>query len=542
MQDEPAEKSTAADAPDTSGSAGSSPDQEPDQKPDQENADQEQPQALDAESVKSATDLADDAGTPSPETPEAAGDSPAVEPTSDSTTGTESAPARRKIKIGSRQQRSGDESTGTASPTADGTGTAGSPSEPAALPTVRDPLPADLEQEIQEALGNTNLEEIVADELTQQAGEILAADSQRRATVIRVHGDHVFFSLSGPHEGAVSVRQFEEAPSVGDQCDVIIKKYNSEDGLYELSLPGAAVEVSDWSDLQDGAVVEARITGANTGGLECMVNKIRGFIPASQIGIFRVENFAEYIEKKIPCVVTEVNRRKRNLVLSHRAVLERQAESNRKELLTTLKVGQTIEGTVRNIRDFGVFVDIGGIDGMIHISQLSWDRVEHPQDVVKQGETVKVRIEKINAQSGKIALSYRALQEHPWTKAAEQFSVGNTVEGTVSRLANFGAFVKLAPGIEGLIHISELAHHRVSLVNSVVNEGDQVSVKILSVDVEAQRMSLSLKALQDAPAKADSKDTDDDEPTWEPTIAPRKEPLRGGMDRPSGGEQFGLKW
>jgi len=509
-----------------------------------ESADKLPPEAA----AENPPQLAADAGQENQPVPgDSPTDSPASSTAAEETSSTTEAAAedqgaeqpRRKIKIGSRQERPG-QKPAPGSPPA----TAAPPTGPTAIPTVRDPLPADLEKEIQEALGNANLEEIVASEATQQAGELLPDDSTRRATVIRVHGDDVFFSLSGPHEGTASVRQFKKEPSVGDQLDVIIKRYNSEDGLYEVRLPGAAVDVSDWSDLQDGAIVEARITGANTGGLECMVNNIRGFIPASQIGLFRVENFAEYIDQKLPCVITEVNRRRKNLVLSHRAILERDAESNRKEVLETLQVGQTIEGTVRSIRDFGVFVDIGGIDGMIHISQLSWDRVEHPENVVKKGETVKVRIEKINLQTGKIGLSYRALQEHPWTKAAEQFPAGSTVEGTVSRIADFGAFVRLAAGIEGLIHVSELAHYRVSMVSSVVNEGDQVSVKVLSVDVDAQRMSLPLKALQDAPANTQKGKggQEEDTPAWERTVPQRKEPLKGGMDRPSGGEQFGLKW
>ena len=479
----------------------------------------------------------DESPTDAPASPEPAEEtSNAEEVTSEDQ---EAEKPRRKIKIGSRQERPGQKPAPGVPVISEAP-----PAGPTAIPTVRDTLPAELEKEIQEALGNANLDEIVASEVTQQAGELLAEDSTCRGTVIRVHGDDVFFSLSGPHEGTASVRQFKEEPSIGEQLDVIIKGYNSEDGLYEVRMPGAAIDVSDWSDLQDGAVVEARITGANTGGLECMVNNIRGFIPASQIGIFRVENFAEYIDQKLSCVVTEVNRRKKNLVLSHRAILERDAEANRKEVLDTLQVGQIIEGTVRSIRDFGVFVDIGGIDGLIHISQLSWDRVEHPENVVKKGETVKVRIEKINLQTGKIGLSYRALQEHPWTKAAEQFPTGSTVEGTVSRIANFGAFVRLAAGIEGLIHVSELAHHRVSMVSSILNEGDQVSVKVLSVDADAQRMSLSLKALQEAPAgsKKDKGSKEDDTPAWERTVPQRKEPLKGGMDRPSGGEQFGLKW
>ena len=539
MQDEPAEKSTPTDASETAEQSTAGGDQE----------NQETTDPTTAEPSTAGVEAAEVSATTSPAISESPAESSAsvTADKSGSADNAEPARQRRQIKIGSRQQRPVSEATTTGSESQAAapeiTDVSTSPTPLDSVPTVRDPLPADLEQEIQEALENTNLDEIVASELTQQAGETLAVNSTRRATVIRVHGDHVFFSLSGPHEGAVSIRQFKESPTVGDQLDVIIQQYNSEDGLYELRLPGAAVDVNDWSDLQDGTVVEARITGANTGGLECMVNNIRGFIPASQIGIFRVEDFAQYIDKKLSCVVTEVNRRRRNLVLSHRAVLERQAETDRKELLATLAVGQTLEGTVRNIRDFGAFVDIGGIDGLVHISQLSWDRVEHPKDVVKKGETVKVRIEKINLQTGKIALSCRALLDHPWKKAAEQFPVGNSVEGTVTRIADFGAFVRLSPGVEGLIHISELAHHRVSLVNSIVNEGDQVLVEILAVDADAQRISLSLKALQEAPVSDSAKKSDKEEESgWEPTVPPRKEPLRGGMDRPSGGEQFGLKW
>lgn len=515
MQAESEEKSNPTDAPQTTESPATSADPET----------AESATATGAEAPQASDPVASPPATPAAESEATATGEP-----------------RRQIKIGSRQQRDGNTSSDSGTEPSVVAGTNSTAPNP--IPTVRDPLPADLEKEIEEALGNTDLDEIVASEATMQVGDTLATDSKVRATVIRVHGDHVFFALGGPHEGAVSARQFEEPPVAGTQLEVIVSHYNNDDGLYELRLPGAAVDVKDWSDLQDGTVVEARITGANTGGLECMVNTIRGFIPASQIGVFRVENFADYIDKKLPCVVTEVNRRRRNLVLSHKAVLERQAESDRKERIATLAVGQIIEGTVSNIQNFGVFVNLGGIDGLIHISQLSWDRVEDPNEVVKKGQTVKVRVERINAQTGKIGLSYRALQEHPWTGAAEKFPTGTSVEGTVSRIAEFGAFVKLATGVEGLIHISELAHHRVSVVSSVVNEGEQVTVKILSVDEDAQRISLSLKALQDAPANAkkDRSGSNDDTPAWERTVPQRKEPLKGGRDKPSGGEQFGLKW
>ena len=277
--------------------------------------------------------------------------------------------------------------------------------------------------------------------------------------------------------------------------------------------------------------------------MECEVNSIRGFIPISQVALYRVENLEEYQSKKLMCVVTEADPQKRNLVLSHRAILEREKVEQRAERMNQIQVGEICEGTVRSVKDFGAFVDIGGLDGLIHISQMSWDRVNHPSEVVSEGDKVKVRIEKINPQDGRIGLSLRALQDHPWTGIDSQFHVSDVVKGTVSRIAQFGAFVKLAPGVEGLVHISELAHHRVSMVSSVVSEGEEVDVKILSVDTEAQRISLSIKQTVSAPeVDTSSKDEGVDEPARKVSIKPSGKPLEGGINRPSGGEQFGLKW
>jgi small subunit ribosomal protein S1 len=362
---------------------------------------------------------------------------------------------------------------------------------------------------------------------------------------MKIHGDNVFFSLGGRDEGVVSLRQFREPPQVGTQMEVVVTGFQPDDGLYELAIPGASVEVQDWSDLVEGAVVEARITGSNTGGLECMVGKLRGFIPASQIEMHRVEHYAEYYEKKLLCVVTEANRRRRNLVLSHRALVEREQEEQRKKLLEELEVGAVREGTVTSIRSFGAFVDIGGIDGLIHISQLSWDRVNHPSEVLEVGQKVRVKVEKVNRQTGKLGLAYRDLLEHPWASAEERFPVDSLVKGTVTRTAKFGAFVKVAPGIEGLVHISELAHHRVVQVANVVKEGDEIEVKVLSVDAANQRLALSLKEahpMPEAEQPVAEEEPPPDEPRRKPAVPPSDQPLKGGTDRSTGGEHFGLKW
>lgn len=408
-------------------------------------------------------------------------------------------------------------------------------------PSRRDQVSADLEAEINDALGGMSLEEIVSGSSASAIGLPLEPDSRVRASVVRVHGDNVFFALTGRNEGVISVRQFATPPEAGAILDVIVRGFNAEDGLYEITVPGASISVSDWSDISEGSVVDARVTGSNAGGLECMVNNIRGFIPASQISLYRVENLSDFENQKLLCVVTEANPNRRNLVLSHRAVLEREKEESREQLMKELDVGQKREGIVRSLRDFGAFVDLGGVDGLIHISQLSWDRVKHPSEILQEGQKVLVKVEKIDRDTGKIGLSYRDLLDHPWHNIEERLTAGAVVKGTVTRLAKFGAFVKIAPGIEGLIHISEISHQHVRNLATMLQEGQEVEVKVLAVDPENQRIGLSLKATMPAPEQKVTAEQPD-EPARKPTFSRGSEPLKGGMDKPSGGDKFGLQW
>jgi len=418
--------------------------------------------------------------------------------------------------------------------------------------TYRPPVPVpnrrqrseELEAEVEAALGGMSLDAIVATDLKTDANR-LENGSQHRAQVVDVHGDDVFFALGGKNQGVTSVRNFVEPPKAGDMIDITITGYNSEDSLYQVSVPGGSIVAGGWSDIAEGSMVEARITGANTGGLECEVNNIRGFIPVSQISLYRVENTSDYVGQKLVCVVTEANERRGNLVLSRRGVLEREKEESKKALLAELQPGQMREGIIRKIHDFGAFVDLGGVDGLIHVSQLAWERVKHPSEVVQEGQKVRVRIERIDEATGKISLSLKNPEEHPWTNIEQRFPAGSTVKGPVSRIAQFGAFVKLAPGVEGLIHISELAHHKVYKVENVVKEGEEVECRVLDVDPEAQRMSLSLKAAIAKPEKSDDKAKEKaevEEPPRELAVPKRSGPLKGGIHRKSGGEQFGLRW
>jgi small subunit ribosomal protein S1 len=415
------------------------------------------------------------------------------------------------------------------------------------VPSKRAPLTADLEAEMAAAMGELSLDDVMKEGGVAKSAERIHNDSRHRAPVVKIHGDNVFFSLGGRNEGVASLRAFPTTPTEGEMFDVIVTGRSRDDGLYNLSVSGGAVVTGDWTDIREGSIVEAKITAANTGGLEAEVNKIRAFIPAGQISIFRVENLGEFVGQKMVCVVMEANERRGNLVLSRRAVLEREKAAAKEKLLAELGPGQTREGVVRKIQDFGAFVDLGGVDGLLHISQLSWDRIKHPSQVLAEGQKIQVRVVNIDPETGRIALAYRSEADHPWKDIETKFPVGTIAKGTVSRIADFGAFVKLAPGVEGLIHISELAHHKVYAVKNVVNEGQEVEVKILTIDEENQRMSLSLKATQAPPEKKEKEGSKPEaeaveEPPRAPAVPKHQGPLKGGTKGKSGGEQFGLKW
>ncbi len=418
------------------------------------------------------------------------------------------------------------------------------PTRTVAPPNVRAGLSPDLELEYLEALGEQSLDEIISTSAPQAVAPELEIESRHKGRVITVHRDNVFVEIGGRQQGVVPLKNFANPPEPGATLDVVVSRFNPAEGLYELILPGGAVDVGDWSEVAEGMVVEARVTGHNKGGLECEVNQLRGFIPASQVSMYRVEDLAQFVGEKFHCVITEANPEKRNLVLSRRAMIEREKAAAKEALMASLEVGQTREGTVRSLQDFGAFVDLGGVDGLVHISQLSWDRIKHANEVLEVGQKIKVKIQKIDPNTGKISLGFRDLAENPWTTAARDFPARGHVHGRVTRLMEFGAFVRLGPGVEGLVHISELSHKRVFRVSDVLQEGQDVEVMVLSVDPEAQRISLSLKALEarpSAPAKAD--EPEESEPQA-PAAAPkkRKTPLRGGIGGPPSGEQFGLKW
>lgn len=414
-----------------------------------------------------------------------------------------------------------------------------------AIPNRRMGLDDDLQAELDAELAAADVESILSgDAGMADRKEGLSEGGRVQASVLKIHDDSVFLGLGGPDEGVAPLEQFEEEPVVGAMIEVVVRGFNNADGLYALGLPGSAVEVSDWEDIDEGSTVEATVTGSNTGGLEAKVGGMKAFIPISQIADYRVEDLSEFVDQKFNCVVTESNERRGNLVLSRRAVLEREKEEKRKEQLEKIEVGDECEGTVRSIKDFGAFVDIGGLDGLIHVSKLSWERVKHASEVLEVGQKVTVKVEKLDKETGKMSLSYRDLLENPWDTAEAEYEIGSVHKGTVTRVAPFGCFVKLGPAIEGLVHISELAHHRVSKVDAFINEGDEAEVKVISFDSDAQKVGLSIKQAQSIGVETKAKPEEEEvEPVREPAIkASHSGPLKGGNNRDTGGERFGLRW
>lgn len=424
------------------------------------------------------------------------------------------------------------------------------PAKRVEVPNLRAALEDDLEDDYEAALAGLEIDTLLAGSTPANAEVPLEPGARVKGTVLSVNADTAFIDLGGRRQGALKLTAGVDGdgnpPVVGQAIDVSVGTRNEEDGLYEVAPANRAVSIDDWSHLEAGMIVEARVTAANKGGLECEVAGLRGFMPLSLVSPWRIENPAELVGQTLESLVTEIVPAARRLVLSRRAVIERQAADARARMLETLEAGSTIDGIVRSVRDFGAFIDIGnGVEGLVHVSQLSWDRVANPTDVLQAGQKVRVVVKKIDRQTGKISLSIRDLVESPWKHAAEKYHVGATVRGQVSRIAQFGAFVRLEPGVEGLVHVSEIATRHIRSVADALTEGEEVECRVLAVDPDAQRMSLSIKAL--APAAGERTGEDVDATVAEPEPAPtarknRTGPLKGGLGGQSAGARFGLKW
>ncbi|MBP1988912.1 small subunit ribosomal protein S1 [Paenibacillus eucommiae] len=330
-----------------------------------------------------------------------------------------------------------------------------------------------------------------------------------KGKIVKVDEDQVFVDIGYKYDGVIPVRELSsvqldnaaQAVEVGQEVE--LKVVTIDDGKEKLVLSKRIVDSEKaWDSLQaqleSSEILEAVVAEVVKGGLVVDVG-VRGFVPASMVERHFVEDFSDYKGRTLRLRVKEIDREKNKVILSQKDVLDEEFEAGKKKIIEGLQVGQVLDGTVQRLTQFGAFVDIGGIDGLVHISEMAWHHVEQPSEVVKEGDQVKVQVLKVDPANDKISLSIKATLEGPWDKVDREFAAGSIVTGTVKRLAAFGAFVEIAPGVEGLVHISQIAHRHIATPHEALQEGQEVQAKILEINTAEKRVSLSIKETEEAP-------------------------------------------
>ena len=330
-----------------------------------------------------------------------------------------------------------------------------------------------------------------------EEGEVVSGE------VVRIDKDEVLVDIGYKSEGVIPSHELSirrsvdpaEEVSLGEQVDALVLTKEDQEGRLILSKKRARFEKA-WRKIEaaaeTGDPVEGSVIEVVKGGLILDLG-VRGFLPASLVDIRRVHNLDEFKGQTLECKVIELNRSRNNVVLSRRAVLEEERKEVREQILERLQPGQIVEGKISNIVDFGAFVDLEGIDGLIHISELSWSHVNHPSEVLEIGQDVRVKVLDIDRDRQRISLGLKQTQEDPWQKVLNEYKQGDVLEGKVTKVVAFGAFIEIVPGVEGLVHISELAEHHVETPGEVVTPGEEKWVRILEIDEERRRISLSIK-------------------------------------------------
>ena len=363
-------------------------------------------------------------------------------------------------------------------------------------------------------------------------GDIVEGD------VVRIDKDEVLVDIGYKSEGLIPTNELSirkgadphEIVELGQHIEALVLQKEDADGRLILSAKRAAFEKA-WNRIEEAhteqRTVEGPVIEVVKGGLIIDIG-LRGFLPASLVDIRRVRNLDSFLGQRLECKVIELNRSRNNVVLSRRAVLEEERKEERNRILTTLQEGDIVQGTVSNLVDFGAFVDLEGIDGLIHISELSWNHVDRPSEVVEVGEEVEVKVLEVDRDRERISLGLKQTRKDPWQEIVESVNVGETIRGRVTKLVSFGAFVEVAEGVEGLIHISEMADHHVETPDEIVRSGDDVEARIIDVDAKRRRLSLSLR-----PKKDEREETSDREERS--AERPRREDrFRRDYDQPRG--------
>ena len=326
-------------------------------------------------------------------------------------------------------------------------------------------------------------------------------------TVVKIEHDEVLVDIGFKSEGVIPVRELSirkdanpaDIVSLGDPIEALVLQKEDKDGRLVLSKKRAEYERA-WNRIEEkfnsGENVEGEVIEVVKGGLILDIG-LRGFLPASLVDLRRVKDLDAYLGTELEARVIEMDRNRNNVVLSRRVLLEEGRKNERAEILSRLSKGMRLKGTVSSIVDFGAFVDLGGIDGLVHISELSWSHVNHPSEVVKVGQEVEVQVLDVDLQRERISLGLKQTTPDPWIKLVENYPVGSIQDGKVTKTVPFGAFVELGPNVEGLVHISEMANKHIDTPTQVVHAGDEVKVKVMDVNTERRRISLSMKAAAD---------------------------------------------
>ncbi|WP_019638957.1 30S ribosomal protein S1 [Paenibacillus fonticola] len=355
-------------------------------------------------------------------------------------------------------------------------------------------------QEAVEAVSQDELDQIVS----------LKKGDTVKGTIVKIEDNQAYVSIGYKYDGVIPIRELSsvhldsaaDAVEVGQEVET--KVVSIDDEKERLVLSKRAIDSENaWEVLQQRfesqETFEVTVADVVKGGIVADVG-VRGFIPASMVERHFVEDFSDYKGRTLRVKVKEIDPENNKVILSQKDVLDEEFEANKLKVMSELQEGQVIEGTVQRLTQFGAFVDVGGVDGLVHVSEIAWSHVEKPADVLSEGEQVKVKVLKVDPEKGKISLSIKAATPGPWETAAEQFKSGDIVSGEVKRLVNFGAFVEIAPGVEGLVHISQISHKHIGTPHEVLKEGQTVQVKILDVNAAEKRISLSIKETEEAPA------------------------------------------
>lgn len=344
-----------------------------------------------------------------------------------------------------------------------------------------------LEQEIEGALEGVHLQDL---DLSDRDARPAAQDERLvPGVVVGVHGSDVFVELGPRNQGVAPLSEFDETPEVGTRYEFTLR--GREDDLWKLSRR-EALQLASWRELEEGSIVKGLVKGQNTGGLELRIGPVTAFMPASHVDLGHVQDLSGYLGQTLLCQVLEIDRARKRIVVSRRAVLEREREAQRAEALEGLRAGEVVRGKVTRIEPYGAFVELApGVEGLLHVSNLSRRRVQDPAEVLAPGETVEVLVLEITEGGKRIALGRKQLEPDPWDDLHERLAEDSIVSGQVTRIVEFGAFVEVEPGVEGLLHVSQLDRVRPRRVRDILAPGQEVTVRVVEVDAARRRLSLS---------------------------------------------------